>query len=601
MSDRIVMDGIELLDSALVAWHVRAAVVLATVALASLALRSCQERTRHRVLAWGLLAAVALPTVAAFAPDAWGLPVGTRAQLQAVEPAGGLAMALAQPAAIAEALPASPTPTPATPAFEAGTGLLLLWLAGAGVFLAGVGAAAVGSFSLRKGAAGATPTTRALFEELQAQAGTSAKLGITSSVTGPIVVGMLTPTVLLPREAADWSAVRLRAVLAHELGHVAHGDHRWFPLAHAVRGLLWFNPLAWLTAWAFFRAAEFSADEAAISGTMKPPSYAAELLSLARNGASARTPMLAAAALGRPDVGTRIRRLLSSPPAVARLRRIVPVTLGLLGAAACILLARPAAVILDTTSEASASILEASNLRSVPAGANRISLRRGGISVTTHDGKKWAQEPGSESLRKGHLLVGLHDFLAAQPDRARPIVVDADRNLSFAALTDVLYTASSAEASAFYLEVPTASGPRVLSISPPKFYAANSAPPTGPALRVRVAVAEHALWLSSRPSAANPPQYEDPELRCMSRWKEPAELQQAARRLCAGTGEAPIEMTYSALQDTSYGTLTDAMVAIALPCGDRLLIEAHAAGLPEPEEQPDCDEVLSDFRMPTAP
>lgn len=600
MSDRIVLDGIEFLDSALVAWHARAAVVLAAVALASLALRSCRERTRHRVLAWGLLAAVALPSVAAFAPDAWGLPVGTRAQLQAVEPAGGLAMTLAQPAAIAEAVPATATPTPVPQAFEAGTGLLLLWVAGAGVFLAGVGAAAMGSLSLRKGAGAATPTTRALFEGLQAQAGTSAKLGITSSVTGPIVVGMLTPTVLLPREAAAWSTVRLRAVLAHELGHVAHGDHRWFPLAHAVRGLLWFNPLAWLTAWAFFRAAEFSADEAATSGTMKAPSYAAELLSLASHGASARAPMLAAAALGRPDVGTRIRRLLSSPPAVARLRRIVPVTLGLLGAAACILLARPAAVVSDTADEAIQSISEASNLRPIPAGANRISLRRGGILVTTHDGQTWAQQPGTEPQRQGHLLVALHDFLAAYPDRARPLVVDADRNLSFAGLVDVLYTAGRAGVSNYYLEVPTASGPRVLSISPPKFHAANSAPATRPALRVRVVVGNHALRLDTRPSMASPPQYEDPQLSCLASLKQPAELQQAARRLCTATDGAPIEMTYSALEDASYGALTDTMVATALPCGALQLIEA-GGWLPEPKDQPDCDEALAGFRMPAAP
>lgn len=598
MSDRIMMDGMALLDSALVAWHVRAGVGLAVVVIAGLALRSCGERTRHRVLAWGLLAAVVLPTVAAFAPGAWGLPVGTRPQIEAVDPAPELATALPHLAPSSGPVTVTTTAMPATQTFDGGTAVLLLWVVGAGMCLAGVGAAAVGSLSLRKGAGPVSPTTRALFDELQAETGTSARLGITASVGGPIVVGVLAPTVLLPREAIDWSEVRLRAVLAHELGHVAHGDHRWFPLAYAVRGLLWFNPLAWLVARTFFRAAEFSADEAAISGAMKAPSYAAQLLSLANSGVSAPAPMLAAAALGRPDVGTRIRRLLSSPPAVAQLRRVLPVTLGLLGASLCIVLARPATVIPNDADDTIASVSEASNLLPVPDGTDRVSLRGGGIVVTANDGETWSQEPGTEPQRQGHLLVGLHEFLAVHGDSSRPLVVDADRSLSFAALVDVLYTAGRAGVRSYYLEVPTAAGPRVLSISPPRFFAAGGAPPAGPALRVRVVVGEHQLRVATRPSQANPPRYEDPELTCGARVTDSAELRRAALGLCAAVGGVPIEMTYSGLQSTSYGTLTDTIVATALPCGGAQLIEAGGL-FSEPEDGPDCDEVLADVRLTT--
>lgn len=87
----------------------------------------------------------------------------------------------------------------------------------------------------------------------------------------------------------------------------------------------------------------------------------------------------------------------------------------------------------------------------------------------------------------------------------------------------------------------------------------------------------------------------------MSRFPQPAELQQAARRLCVATDGAPIQVTYAALQDTSYGTLTDTMVAAALPCSSVQLVEVNAGGLPEPKDQPDCDDVLADFQMPAAP
>jgi len=392
MNGPIMIDAMAFLDSALVAWHVRTTVGLAAVLLAGLALRSCKARTRHRVLAWGLLAAVLLPSAAAVVPNTWGLPVGTRPQLQATNSAVTLTTTLPEPAVLEAEVTVSETSD-----FDVGTALLLVWMAGASACLLGVGAAAVGSLSLRRGAGPVSPATREVFEELQAHAGTSARLGLTARVHGPIVVGAFAPTILLPLQANTWSEVRLRAVLAHEFGHVAQGDHRWFPFAYAVRGLLWSNPLAWLVARSFFRAAEFSADEAAIAGSMKAPSYAAQLLSLANNGMSAPPPMLAAAALGSPDVGTRIRRLLSTPPAVAQLRRVVPVTLGLLGAWACIVFARPATVTPNETVEAAVGTSDASNLLPFPGGPTEPPCVRGGSSSPPTTARPGPKNPAPSS------------------------------------------------------------------------------------------------------------------------------------------------------------------------------------------------------------
>jgi len=593
VNESIWMEGLELLGSGLLGWHIRATLGLALVALAGFVLRHAPQRTRHRILAWGTLAALLLPTLGALVPETWGLPV--------VPPAtptitmGAPAASLGAPiefAPVTDAVVPEAAPSPAGSSVR--TGLVLLWIAGAALGLLSVLIAAIGALSLRRGAAAPPPTTQSTFDALQATAGTSARLRVTDRIRGPVVLGVWTPTVLLPRGADTWAETRLRAVLAHELGHVSQGDHRWFPLVFVARSLLWFNPLAWLVSRSFFRTAEFAADEAAITRTMKPSRYAAELLSLSNEGPFERGPLLAAAATGRPDVSTRIRRLLSRPPTMLRLRRIVPVALGLLGAWACILLARPA------VDEASQSAPQASNLLAVPEGALRISVSETGLVATTARGERWSQEPGRELERHGHLLVELHAFLDGRLDGERPLVVAADRQVSFAKLIDVLYTAGRAGVRQYYFEVPTPRGPRVLSVSPPLYYAtpptlgADPDDRTQPALRVGVVVNDGAIHLVTRPSRTVPPRYRDPQLSC---WLNPESLQRVSQQLCEATGGAPLHMAYSGFHDTHYGELTDAMVDMASPCGSVLVIESPGVR-PAPTSDTDCEDVLDGVRIP---
>jgi len=586
------MDGLELLGSGVPGWHVRATLGLAVVALASIVLRHGPQRTRHRILGWGMLAAVLLPTLGALVPETWGLPVVPHGPLPvAMEAAAAPLGASTQLAPVADAVAREVSSSPEDS--RGGTGFVLLWVVGATVGLLGVVIAAIGALSLRRGAVAPPPATQAIFDALQTEVGTSARLRLTDRVQGPVVLGVWTPTVLLPRDASTWAETRLRAVLSHELGHVSQGDHRWFPLVFMARALLWFNPLAWLVSRSFFRTAEFAADEAAVTRTMTPSRYAAELLSLANEGPLQRGPMLAAAATGRPDVSTRIRRLLSTPPAMLRLRRIVPVALGLLGAWACILLVRPA------VDEASQNALHSSNLLPVPEGAVRISVSERGLIATTAHGERWSQDSDREPRRQGHLLVELLAFLEGRLDRERPLVVAADRQVSFARIIAVMYTASRAGARQYYFEVPTPLGPRVVLVSPPLYYAeppALEADPddrTQPALRIGVVVSDGSVRLSTRPSQTVPPRYRDPQLSCRV---DTESLERVSQQLCEATGGAPLHMTYSGFDDTRYGELTDAIVDMASPCGSVLLIESP--GVPAPASETDCEEVLDGLRVP---
>jgi len=198
----------------------------------------------------------------------------------------------------------------------------------------------------------------------------------------------------------------------------------------------------------------------------------------------------------------------------------------------------------------------------------------------------------------------MHTFLKSRVNAPAPLVVDADQNVTFAALVDVLYTAGKAGVSSYYLEVPTSQGPRVLSVSPPRYSSAT--PPRlqanpderdQPALRVGVIVGEYALHVATRPSQTEPPRYDDPGLACQTNTQSSAGPQRTAQQLCAATDGAPIQIAFSGLQDTSYGALADAIINMRPPCGATQVIEANGRTL-EPTENSTCDEALANVRIP---
>ncbi|MDQ3713132.1 MAG: M56 family metallopeptidase [Acidobacteriota bacterium] len=99
----------------------------------------------------------------------------------------------------------------------------------------------------------------------------------------PIVCGVWRPSVLLPANAEEWSAERLRIVLLHELTHVARRDCLTQILAHVACAFYWFNPLAWYAARRLRCEREQACDERVLSVGTKPSDYAHHLLEIARS------------------------------------------------------------------------------------------------------------------------------------------------------------------------------------------------------------------------------------------------------------------------------------------------------------------------------
>ncbi|MBV9457475.1 MAG: DUF3471 domain-containing protein, partial [Bradyrhizobium sp.] len=153
---------------------------------------------------------------------------------------------------------------------------------------------------------------------IEAEWSEGASVRVSESVSLPATFASV---VLLPADWETWNTVKRRAVLAHELAHVAHGDFYVLLLAMLYHVAFWFNPLSW---WLLHRVRELMeilSDDAAIADLGDAPSYAEVILEVAASVRS--TPMLIGMARAS-TVHRRIERILARterPPSLGRLKR----------------------------------------------------------------------------------------------------------------------------------------------------------------------------------------------------------------------------------------------------------------------------------------
>ncbi len=157
----------------------------------------------------------------------------------------------------------------------------------------------------------------------------------------PMTFGTRRPSIVLPAIADTWDEDRQRAVVLHELAHVARYDCLTHTLALAACALYWFHPGVWWTARRLRIERELACDDRVIAAGAEPREYAGHLLEIAYSLGGRRTPVLAVC-MARPRQlegrmlaaldAARNRRLPS-----ARLRVVVGIfvilVLGVLAAA----------------------------------------------------------------------------------------------------------------------------------------------------------------------------------------------------------------------------------------------------------------------------
>jgi hypothetical protein len=117
--------------------------------------------------------------------------------------------------------------------------------------------------------------------------------------------------VLLPRGAEEWSREDVRAVLTHELSHVARGDCFANLLGDLADMVYWCNPLVALAVRRMRLESERACDDVTVQSGTDPDRLADLLLSLARSGREWGGLPSAITALARPrELETRLLALL---------------------------------------------------------------------------------------------------------------------------------------------------------------------------------------------------------------------------------------------------------------------------------------------------
>ncbi len=198
--------------------------------------------------------------------------------------------------------------------------LALLWLAGVLLMLVRFMLTVAGAQALRRAGRPAlvdSPLAR-LIEALAPALGITRRVSIllVDRLVSPCVVGVLRPALLFP---ATWAGIpewQLRAILAHELAHIARHDYLVNLAQMLVEALLSFNPAVWwLSRQARIeREAACDARAARVLGEGGPLAVA-QALAAAADALRGPVPLPAAAlALGtsrrRGLLAERVRRLL---------------------------------------------------------------------------------------------------------------------------------------------------------------------------------------------------------------------------------------------------------------------------------------------------
>jgi Zn-dependent protease with chaperone function len=107
-------------------------------------------------------------------------------------------------------------------------------------------------------------------------------------VATPLVTGWRRPVLLLPRGLVEaLTAGEMRAVLLHELAHIARRDSAVNLVQRLLEALLWFQPAVWLVSADLRRFREECCDDAAVHAGGRPAVLARALVHLAefRGGA----------------------------------------------------------------------------------------------------------------------------------------------------------------------------------------------------------------------------------------------------------------------------------------------------------------------------
>lgn len=154
--------------------------------------------------------------------------------------------------------------------------------------------------------------------------------------TMPMTWGMLRASILLPREAEQWSEQEVRCALLHELAHVSRRDCLLQLFVQLTCAVYWFNPLVWFAARCVYFERERACDDIVLQNGTRASDYADQLLQVvSRFQSSRRMKYLAVSMASRNGFAERLQAILQETQdrRPIRVRTMVALAIAFIGLA----------------------------------------------------------------------------------------------------------------------------------------------------------------------------------------------------------------------------------------------------------------------------
>jgi TonB family protein len=289
---------------------IRSTAMLAAGVLFDMIFRSRAAALRHFVLAASIAAAVAVMPLSFVVPEL-NVPIEPRWERTAALVSTRPSASDTEAAASGRAAAVRPSVNYAAAADPARV-LAVLWFAGALAALGSLTAAVLRLRAVvRRGRLTVNREWIAMTRQIAAAYRIRREIRLVQTDAPDLLAtwGVRRPCVLLPSHAREWSRERMHAVLCHELAHIRRHDWLVQMAAEALRTLLWFNPLIWITCTRLRRAGEQACDDAVLGRGVAARDYAGHLLALARRCRGSRTRWVSATPMAQPS--TLERRIVA--------------------------------------------------------------------------------------------------------------------------------------------------------------------------------------------------------------------------------------------------------------------------------------------------
>lgn len=135
-----------------------------------------------------------------------------------------------------------------------------------------------------------------------------------NDLPAPAVVGIISPTVLIPEDAeTQFTASQLYGILVHELSHIARKDHWIMGLTNIVQVLYWWNPLLYRMKQRISETREMICDDIASQASAASSEYAATIVGVAERSVlhASALASLGMSESSPTELEKRLKRILS--------------------------------------------------------------------------------------------------------------------------------------------------------------------------------------------------------------------------------------------------------------------------------------------------